>query len=210
MISPTELLASLSKPTAYPFAVDTVEVHQTHISMVFLAGAFAYKIKKLVQLGFLDFSTLERRKRFCEEEIRLNRRLAPHVYLGVVPVTRHGNALRFEGDGPAVEWAVKMRRLPPEATLESRLAGDGETPFPLDALADKLARFHAGAAAGPDVAALGRFEVVARNMRENFEQTRSHVGVTVDAAVFERVRALTETTLDAQHSLIEARAARGV
>ena len=79
--------------------MDAVEVHQTHISVVFLAGPFAYKIKKPVNLGFVDFSTLEKRQHFCEEEVRLNRRLAPHVYLGVVPVTAHRARRVSEGFG---------------------------------------------------------------------------------------------------------------
>src|SRR5437764_13886455 len=114
------LIDALSKPAAYPHPVDRVEVVQTHISVVFLAGPFVYKIKKPVQPGFLDFSTLEKRRFFCEEEVRLNRRLAPDVYLGVVPVTMAGGRARFEGTGAAVEWAVKMRRLPDEATLHAR------------------------------------------------------------------------------------------
>ena len=89
-----QLIEALSDPSAYPEAVEAVEVHQTHISAVFLAGPLAYKIKKPVDLGFVDYSTLERRRHFCEEEVRLNRRLAPDVYLGVVPVTREG------GDDP--------------------------------------------------------------------------------------------------------------
>src|SRR4029077_19924879 len=107
----------LSRPEAYPHAVDAIEVHQTHISVVFLAGPFAYKVKKPINLGFLDFSTLAKRKHFCEEEVRLNRRLAPDVYLGVVPVTANG----MERAGEPVEWAVKMWRLPDEATLQKRL-----------------------------------------------------------------------------------------
>ena len=107
-----ELIEGLSVPSAYPEPAESVEVHQTHISIVFLAGALAYKIKKPVDLGFLDYTTLERRRHFCEEEVRLNRRLAPSVYLGVVPVTRVGDRLRVEGDGSVVEWAVKMERLP--------------------------------------------------------------------------------------------------
>src|SRR6266446_8330807 len=101
------LIAHLSDPAAYPHPVDRVVVRQTHISVVFLAGPFAYKVKKPVALGFLDFSTLTRRRHFCEEEVRLNRRLAPHVYLGVVPVTRRGEDVVMEGTGAAVEWAVK-------------------------------------------------------------------------------------------------------
>ena len=115
------LIEALSDPAAYPHPVGEVEVRQTHISAVFLAGPCAYKIKKPVNLGFLDFSTLEKRLHFCEEEVRLNRRLAPDVYLGVVPVRRDGQGLQFEAEGEVVEWAVKMRRLPDEATLQERL-----------------------------------------------------------------------------------------
>src|SRR5438105_2176873 len=116
-----ELIAKLSSPTAYPYGTDKVEVHHTHISVVFLAGSYAYKIKKPVSLAFLDFSTLEQRHHFCEEEVRLNRRLAPAVYLGVVPIVLSGTGLLVEGEGRTVEWAVKMKRLPAEASLERRL-----------------------------------------------------------------------------------------
>src|SRR5947209_11199744 len=116
------LIELLSDPAAYPDPAEIVEVRHTHISVVFLAGRYAYKIKKPVNLGFLDFSTLERRRYFCEEEVRLNRRLAPRVYHGVAPITQDGNGrLRLEGPGEPVEWAVKMDRLPEAATLESHL-----------------------------------------------------------------------------------------
>src|SRR5438445_514395 len=98
-----QLIEALSAPSAYPQPVAAVEVRQTHISVVFLAGLLAYKIKKPVDLGFVNYSTLERRRHFCEEEVRLNRRLAPEVYLGVVPVTRSGGAIRIEGTGAVVE-----------------------------------------------------------------------------------------------------------
>src|SRR5437660_775641 len=115
------LLEALSSPDAYKDPVTAVEVRQTHISAVFLAGLYAYKIKKPVLFDFLDFSTLEKRHHFCAEEVRLNRRLAPDVYLGVVPVTAAGQRLQVEGVGEVVEWAVKMRRLPEEATLRERV-----------------------------------------------------------------------------------------
>src|SRR5262245_21591494 len=117
----TRLIAALADPAAYPEPVADVKVCHTHISVVFLAGAFAYKVKKPVNLGFLDFTTPEQRRHFCEEEVRLNRRLAPAVYRGVVPVARAGDAVRVEGPGEVVEWAVKMERLPEDATLLSRL-----------------------------------------------------------------------------------------
>jgi aminoglycoside phosphotransferase family enzyme len=117
----TQMIEVLSDPAAYPDPVGEVEVRQTHISAVFLAGPHVYKGKKPVEFGFLDFGTLAKRRHYCEEEVRLNRRLAPEVYLGVVPVTRSGRRIRVEGDGEVVEWAVKMRRLPDDATLQNRL-----------------------------------------------------------------------------------------
>src|SRR5690349_17159625 len=138
----SELLSALARPSAYPYAVKAVEVRQTHISAVFLAGAYVYKIKKPVRLGFLDFSTLPQRQHYCEEEVRLSRRLAPEVYLGVVPITRRDGILRFEGDGPALEWAVKMRRLPQDATLEARVQRGQATAGLLHSLAERLARFY--------------------------------------------------------------------
>src|SRR5690606_20751906 len=113
----TRLIEALSDTAAYPHAADDFAVRQTHISVVFLAGQFVYKLKKPVNLGFLDFTTLDRRRHFCEEEVRLNRRLAPSVYLGVEPITRTASGLRIGGEGEAVEWAVKMRRLPEGTSL---------------------------------------------------------------------------------------------
>src|SRR6516225_7377009 len=97
------LIEALSDPAAYPYQAGAVEVRQTHISVVFLAGPYVYKLKKAVNLGFLDFNTLDKRRHFCEEEVRLNRRLAPHVYVGIVPVSRTGLAVKMEGEGEVVE-----------------------------------------------------------------------------------------------------------
>src|SRR6516165_1587000 len=162
------LIAALSRPEAFPQRTSAVEVRQTHISVVFLGDDIVYKIKKPVALGFLDFSTLERRRHFCDEEVRLNRRLAPHVYLGVVPVTAMPGGFRFDGVGEPVEWAVKMQRLPDGATLESRLSRDQVTAADLETLARRLAAFHANAEAGPHIAEYGRLASVARNVRDNF------------------------------------------
>ena len=143
------LIERLREPGAYPHPVDRVETMETHISHVLLAGEFAYKIKKPVRLPFLDFSTLDKRRFFCEEELRLNRRAAPSIYLEVVAIG---------GDPPAIgpcdepiEYAVKMRRFPQEALLE-RLAREGKlTAAHVDALALGVARLHASAPrADPD------------------------------------------------------------
>lgn len=206
----TDLLHALAQPAAYPFAVGEVEVHQTHISAVFLAGDFAYKLKKPVNLGFVDFSTLEKRRHFCEEEVRLNRRLAPSVYLGVVPIVATPAGLRIEGEGQLVDWAVKMRRLPAEATLENRLRAGQLDVVRIEELARRVARFHASAETNGRTADSGRFAVVAQNARDNFTQSTAQVGTTVSAAVFERLRRLTDEWLERLASLIEERASRGV
>jgi aminoglycoside phosphotransferase family enzyme/predicted kinase len=204
------LIEELSRPAAYSAGVERVEVRQTHISVVFLAGRHAYKVKKPVDFGFLDFRTLERRRHFCAEEVRLNRRLAPAVYLGVVPITHGEDGLKVEGDGEAVEWAVKMVRLPDEAMLRERLRRGEVGADRVEELARRLAAFHAAAEGGEHVATFGRFEVVAGNARENLERSAAAVGVTVSAAVCERLRALTEEALARLRPLIESRAARGV
>jgi aminoglycoside phosphotransferase family enzyme/predicted kinase len=208
-MEPGRLIEELSRPAAYPGAVEHVEVRQTHISVVFLAGPHAYKVKKPVDFGFLDFRTLERRRHFCQEEVRLNRRLAPAVYLGVVPVTRGPEGLKVEGDGEAVEWAVKMVRLPEEATLRERLLRGQVGAAALEELARRLAAFYSAAEGGARVASFGRFEAVAGNARENLVPSAA-VGDTASAAVFERLRALTEEALARLRPLLEGRAARAV
>jgi aminoglycoside phosphotransferase family enzyme/predicted kinase len=203
------LIEALSDPSAYPYPVGAVEVRQTHISAVFLAGPYVYKVKKPVNPGFLDFSTRELRRHFCEQEVRLNRRLAPQVYLGMVPVVRDGDGARFEGEGEVIDWAVKMQRLPDEATLVERL-GRGEVGGDLvESLARRIASFHRGAEANERIAGFGRFEPVARNVLDIFVQAMPQVGTTVREAVFGRVQALAEESLARLRPLIEARAARG-
>src|SRR5437773_1523487 len=117
-----EIYEALSRPEAYPCPVLQIEVRHTHISVVFLAGPYAYKVKKPVNLGFLDFGSLEKRRHFCEQEVKLNRRLSPSVYLGVVAIARTSNGIQLESPGEVVEWAVKMERLPATATLAAFVA----------------------------------------------------------------------------------------
>ena len=206
----SRLIEALSAPSAYPQSVETVGVHQTHISVVFLAGPLAYKIKKPVDLGFANYSTLERRRHFCEEEVRLNRRLAPEVYLGVVPVTRDSDAVRIDGRGEAIEWAVKMERLPDSATLRSCLERNDVSIEELEALACRLAQFHAAADRGEEVAAGASYEAIARIARENLEQPAPQVGITLSRATFVKLTAGTDATLAVLQRIFESRAARGI
>jgi aminoglycoside phosphotransferase family enzyme/predicted kinase len=204
------LIDALSRPSAYLFPVDAVRVVQTHISVVFLAGEYAYKVKKPVNPGFLDFSTLEKRHHFCNEEVRLNRRLAPDVYLGVVPVTAAGEGLRFEGEGEPVEWAVKMLRLPTGVTLHERLQAGEVGAALVEALARKIADFHRQTPAPADRRHYSRFDAVARNLSDVLDQGESQAGTTVSRAVLDRLRVLVEDALRRLHPLIESRAERGL
>jgi uncharacterized protein len=204
------LIEQLRRPEAYPHPADDFRLHQTHISVVFLAGSFAYKVKKALDLGFLDFTTLELRLHFCREEVRLNRRLAPDIYLGVVPVTHGPEGLRFGGEGEAVEWAVKMRRLPPDATLLGDLQRGSLEKGILDGLARRLAGFHREADQGPEISRYGRYEVVAGNARENLSQAESQVGRTLSPEVYRRLNDALERSLSDLRPLVEARARRHV
>lgn len=177
--------------------------------MVFLAGDSAYKIKKPVDLGFLDFTTLEARRADCEAEVLLNRRLAPSVYLGVVPVVRWDSGLRVSGGGEAVEYAVRMERLPEEATLRALVERGALDRATVELVARRIAAFHDAAETGPEIARWGGFPVVAGNARENFEQTERFRGATVSPAVWGRLRSLTEQELAARRALIEERAGGG-
>lgn len=164
------IVAALTDPRAYPYPVERIELIETHISWVFLAGDRVYKVKKPVDLGFLDFTTLERRRFFCAEEVRLNQRLTHDVYLRVVEV-RGDDGLRIEGPGSTREVAVEMRRLPHDRMLDVLVRADRAEPALLDDIGRIVARFHAAAPTGGEIDALGRLEAIAANWRENFEQT---------------------------------------
>jgi aminoglycoside phosphotransferase family enzyme/predicted kinase len=137
-----DLIVGLLRPDAYPHSVEEIRLIETHISWVFLTGSYAYKVKKPVDFGFLDFSTLARREWFCHEELRLNRRLAPDLYLDVCAICGSPEAPRIDGRGPVLEYAVRMRQFPPDALL-SNLAATGtlETRH-IDRLAELVATFH--------------------------------------------------------------------
>ena len=137
-----ELIRRLGDSACYDHAAGPVRLIETHISWVLLTGEFAYKIKKPLNLGFLDFSSLDKRLAACREEVRLNRRLAPAIYLDVVPITGTPAAPRINGSGEVLEYAVKMRQFPPDATLDRLDAQGGMSARQVEAIATTAARFH--------------------------------------------------------------------
>ena len=203
------LVAALLDPARYPDSPERVELIETHISWVFLAGERVYKMKKPVDLGFLDFRTLRRRRFFCEEEVRLNRRLAPDVYLGVVEIKGSSAAPRFGGPGRVIETAVLMRRLPADRMLD-RLVQAGQAPAELlDAIGVTVARFHATADTGGEIDELAGLDTVRRNWEENFAQTADLPRDVLPEHVRQGVQAYVRAFLEREAARFAARVAAG-
>ncbi|BCB26904.1 hypothetical protein SKTS_17900 [Sulfurimicrobium lacus] len=202
------LIRALCDPARYDHPADAVELIETHISWVLLAGAYAYKIKKAVNLGFLDFSTLEKRRFFCREELRLNRRLAPQLYLDVVAIGGTPTDPELGGAGPAIEYAVKMLRFPQEALLDRMLADGKVTPPQLDAVAREVARVHADTAANPPEG-LGTPEAVHQPVRENFDQIAERAGALPQGAALAPLRQWSEEEFTRRRADFAARREHG-
>lgn len=166
------LIRSLRNPAAYPHEADGFQLIETHISWVFLCGPYAYKIKKAINLGFLDFSTLEKRQFYCAEELRLNGRLAPELYLAVVPITGSPQQPRLGGSGEAIEYAVKMRRFPQEALLSHRVRRGLLTTTHIDQIILQVADFHQSIPAASPGTRYGDADQVAAPVNENLVQIR--------------------------------------
>jgi len=209
--TPQYILAALGDPHTYGLPADTVVEHrQTHISHVFLTADRAYKLKKRVDFGFLDFSTVEQRERFCREEVRLNRRLAPDVYLDVVPVTvMDRERVALNGEGPTIDWAVVMVRLPDDAHLAARIAR-GEAVVPaVESVAARLVRFYEVADTSEAAREFGRLATVTHNWDENFEQTAAMVGHLLDARQYSTIAAAVTRFLHTHGPVLDRRSALG-
>ncbi len=183
-----ELIRSLHDPACYDHPTQPVRLIETHISWVLLTGDYAYKIKKPLDLGFLDFSTVSQRLHACCDEVRLNRRLAPDVYLDVVAITGSPAAPRVNGSGDAFEFAVKMRQFDVDATLDRLDAEHRLTAAHVEAIATTLARFHLEgcARAGPD-SPWGDPAGVWSSMAQNFTQIAPRLGDPTDRTTLEQL-----------------------
>ena len=202
------LIKALREVRCYPHAVNSVRVLETHISWVILAGHYAYKIKKSVDLGFLNFTTLEARRFYCEEEIRLNRRLAPHTYLDVVAIGGTPDEPVL-GSEPALEYAVRMRRFAVSRQLDRLLARGRVLPQHMDSLAVSIARFHASLPAADMASAYGTPAAIRHAAMENFEHLRALLSETSDQARVAAVQQATEAEFAACEPLLAERRAQG-
>jgi hypothetical protein len=199
------LITFLSRPAAYPHRVGTVQRRETHVSHVFLAGAYAYKLKKPVKFPFLDASTLARRKRFCRLELSLNRRLAGGVYLGMVPITEGSDGLRLGGAGRPIEWVVKMRRLPEARMLDRLVARRRVSRADMGRLAGRLVPFFRRAACGPAVRRYGTPAAVRQLVLGNLQECQPFVGALLSPADRARIEAAYQQFLFLQEPLLAAR-----
>ena len=201
------IIQILRDPAFYSPQPDRVDVIQTHISWILIAGEDVYKIKKAVDFGFLDFSTLEKRRFYCAEEVRLNRRLAPQVYLGVVNIALDGEGnLAIDGaPGQIVEYAVRMKKIPTEKMLKNLLPQPDFDHRIMGRLAQKVARFHEQAETGGNIDTIGGWETVRFNQEENFTQTEPFIGVTISPVKHRFIRASVYRFLEKNEALFRRR-----
>jgi uncharacterized protein len=203
------LMNSLSRTCAFPVPVAGVKVHQTHISAVFVGGDLALKVKKPVKLPFLDFSSIQRRRFYCDEEIRINRSWAPGVYLGVIAVTQDADGARFQGAGPVVEWAVKMRRLSEADNLRSRLRAGTLTGSELIRVGQRIANIHQNASRYHGDQAAEAETDYRRRMRENWAFAQGLPAELIDPHVLQRLETLSGDWLQRHDHTLRQRADEG-
>ena len=200
------LIDAMKNPDFYPHQPKAVELIQTHISYVFIAGDFVYKIKKPLKFDFLDFTSLAKRKFFCEEELRLNQRLAPDTYLDVIAISRtsQGNITMNHGI-EIIEYAVRMKRLPGDRMFKSLLARKLIDEKIMDALAEKIASFHRQAGTDAHIDALGSIENIRHNNDENFSETLNYINVTLPEYQYRFIKEYVDQFLFVNQALFEKR-----
>lgn len=204
-----ELIRSLLQPECYDHPVKHLELIETHISWIILTGDFAYKIKKPIDLGFLDFSTLEKRRFCCDEELRLNSRLAAAIYLEVIPVSGKPAQPQMGGAGPVIEYAVRMVQFPQAAQLDNMLAQGELDDRHIDALAVLVSDFHRCTDVAGDDSDFGDSEHVYAPVAENFAQIRQHLRSTVYHERLLSLQRWSEKTFEALKAVFERRKAAG-
>jgi uncharacterized protein len=204
------LVTALQNPALYPHPVGDFTVIETHISWVILTGTYAYKMKKPVDFGFLNFTDLAARKHYCEEELRLNQRMAPDLYLQVLPITGSVEKPEIGGNGEPIEYVLQMREFP-QTQLMAEVQARGElTDSHIDALAEQISGFHLSV---PQVAAdhsLNSADAIVAPMRQNFEQIRPLLTEQADLQQLDALMDWTETSIARLQPLLEQRPQQGL
>ena len=206
----TSIINDLQNLAALPDKTERISLVQTHISIVLIADEFVYKIKKPVNFGFLDFSTLEKRKHYCHQEIALNRRLSKDIYLDVLPIVFDGRKHILGVDsGEVVEYAVKMRRIPDERLMKSVFEKGELTEDHLKKIAAVLAGFHSNALRTAEIEQFGEPEAFKVNTDENFEQVERYIGITIQQKDFHALKKWTTNFYRSNQALFSDRIKEG-
>ncbi|MCW4001672.1 MAG: hypothetical protein NWE97_00570, partial [Candidatus Bathyarchaeota archaeon] len=203
-----QVVEALMNPEAYDEESGQIELIQTHISFVFLTKKFAYKVKKTVDLGFLDFTTLEKRLLFCEKELELNRRLCGEMYLEVVPINK-SSIIKIKGAGETIEYAVKMKRMPQERMLDKLLEENKVEKELIDRMAKIVAEFHSSMETNRRISEFGSLNTIKTNWKENFEQTREFIDVTLSMKDFRLIQERINDSMKRNKSFFEKRVKEG-
>lgn len=207
----TELIERLRNPSLYPDSPGDVAILQTYISIICLAGTYAYKLKKPVDYGYLDYTSLEKRKFYCEEEVRLNRRFSPELYEGVVPLSydRNTDALSFDGAGEIIDYAVKMIRISQERIMRTQIRKGHIDANVIIRIIKTLLPIYRSAPHDMRIASYGSLKNLSKNTDENFAQTRSMVGNTVTEEQFNAIRRATDRFYEVYAPLFKKRVKEG-
>ena len=205
----SNMIKDLMHPSAYPETPKKITLAQTHISTVFIGDEFVYKIKKPVNFGFLDFSTLEKRKHYCNKEVELNSRFSKDVYLGVYPVTFDGKKHAINGKGEVVGYAVKMRRLSDEDLLKTRFRKDTVTSDDIERIGEAIAAFHKISERSKEIDKFGNLDSVKFNTDENFQQTKEFVGDSISKEQYNSLKNWTDEFYKEHQQLFAQRVKNG-
>ena len=200
---------AMLKPDIYPQRPASVELLQTQMSFIFIAGDYTYKTKKPVNLGYLDYTTLEQRERLCRQELELNRRLSPGAYLEVVPISQSGQDFKLGGKDNVIEYAVKMKTLPRDRMMDVLLPAGRVTPDMLKQVALKMADFHSRAATSDKISYFGSQEAVKINAKENFDQTEKYIGKIIPQHVYSFIKERSWRFIEDNSALFQQRVASG-
>ena len=202
-------LNSLMISAAYPVPTTTVELVQTHVSWIFLTDTHVFKIKKPVDFGFLDFSTIDRRQFYCNEEIRLNRRLCPDIYESVVALRETEDGAAFTGNGPIIDYAVMMKRLPANRMLDKLVESGEVTVENMINVADAISRFHAAASTSQHISEFGSLKQIMFNWSENLRQMLPYEASTLPADELKTIQSWVTAFTEKNRALFSRRIQEG-
>jgi len=203
------LLAFLLAPDSYPHHPKRVRLVQTHASYVFFCSPYVYKIKKKVNFGFLDFSTLKKRRYYSRREVLLNRRLCADLYLGIVPISLTAGKLNFGKGDKVIEYAVKMRKLRDRYFMLRLLDRDQVTTEHLQRVVSRLRDFYQAQVPRPEISAWGRIEKLKISTNENFDQTKPFIGLTITKPAFQAIVSYTSAFYSRNAKLFASRVREG-